>query len=558
MAHVEDRDLEDILVKTEAPKRVEAKENIVKRVAKLTGRTISSLRTIIKENRLDKAYAKYNKKYQKMKEAAKVAATARQAKDAGEDITNSELAVEYSIVASYDKKLAKMGAKLLKDDIKKVIVGMDVSGKVSIGKRIRVPRFLLTKMQKLVKAIEKTKIKREEKKLVKEITKQTKEYIKNSLDGALFKEDGSLQEKIDPEVIKNLGLKGGKNDTERRLDTLKGFISMDGKNALFENKDVADDELEKESKSNTDLPPSEPEATVKKSEEKVNVDDLLKKFTKEEGLTKQEKWRQTFKEIDAAFEEDYKDATNQEGKDEDTKKSVSTGEIEGLNVKDSENNISKDVPVKKIDSRQQEVDAIVQCNDRISQLNAALKKAKDPDSRAILSKAIEHEKQEMEKIAENIGMKEQQKNISKKAIEEPNKDIQSENKEQTMEPIVVNEKKAEKTSEFMTNVEVKQPEQIRVSQVSKPLALRVTLQDIKKLEERDRNAQLKIAQLKVEKENLEKEKAILKEYIAKANITKASEMQARSMAEDNATLKGEIAELNSQASEIDIDLGRSK
>ena len=49
MANIEDRDLENILVETETPKRVEAKENTKKRVAKLTGRTISSLRTKIKE-----------------------------------------------------------------------------------------------------------------------------------------------------------------------------------------------------------------------------------------------------------------------------------------------------------------------------------------------------------------------------------------------------------------------------------------------------------------------------------------------------------------------------
>ena len=556
MANIEDKDLENILIKTEAPNRVEAKENTKKRVAKLTGRTISSLRTKIKENRLEKAYSKYNRKYQKMKEAAKAATTARKEQEAGQDITNSELAVEYSIVASYDKKLAKMGAKLLKDDIKTVVAGMDISNTVAIGKRIKVPRFLLTKMRGLVQTVEKIRTKKEKKRLEKVMTKQTKEYIKNSLDSAVFKDDGSLQDKIDPEVIKNLGLKGGKNDTERRLDTLKGFISLDGKNALFENKVTDDDELEKESKSNTDLPPSEPEASVEKGEEKVKVDDLLKGLSKKEEITKHEKWEQMFKKIDAGLEVDYKD-------DEKIKSNI----IETPTSISIEDKVSKEEQKsdKSVDLRRQEVDAIVRCNDRIAQLKSTLRSTKDADVRSILEEAIEKEKQEMAKIVGNrVGERTSEQTIGERQDTvtmqnaELNKISEHNHEEKTMEPIVVTEKKKDTKGSVMTNVEMKKPEQIRASQVSRPVSLRVTPQDIKNLEERKKNAQVKIASLKAEKEQLEQDKAMLKEYIEQARMTQAVEQEANKFAESIAPLRGEVAQLNSQVAEINKDLGRSK
>lgn len=531
----EDKDLEYILVEKEAPKRVEAKENVAKRVAKLTGRTITSLKEKIKENRLDKAYAKYNKKYQKMKEAAKVASDAQKAQEAGEKITNSELAVEYSIVASYDKKLAKMGAKLLKDDIKTVAAGMDVSKVATISKRIKVPRFLLTKMRKLAQTVEKIRTKQEQKRLQKVMKKQTKEYIKSSLDGAVFKEDGSLQEKINPEVIKNLGLKGGKNDTERRLDSLRGFISLDGKTALFENKTEHDDELEKETKTKTDLPPSEPEATVEKGEEKVNVNDLLKGFAKQdesnkkEDLTKQEKWKKTFDEIDAGLKEDYKKSEIVEQDNEPKQQNI---------MKDLDEKIS----VLKTIMEKPEYDTLK------SMLTEQLEKLQK-EKEAIVVKAEDEKKDELSKDVSN-GEKQKAETIIKKE-----KDVEETN---IMDPIEIKSKETKTSSGVMENVEVKNPKEIRVSQVGKPAALRVTLQDIKKLEERNKNAQVQIAQLRIEKEKLEQEKAMLKEYIVQANMTRDAEMQARNMAESNNLLKSEIAELNSQAAEINLDLGRSK
>ena len=51
---------------------------------------------------------------------------------------------------------------------------------------------------------------------------------------------------------------------------------------------------------------------------------------------------------------------------------------------------------------------------------------------------------------------------------------------------------------------------------------------------------------------------MLKEYIVQASMARDAELQAKNMAESNAVLKGEVAELNSQAAEIQMDLGRSK
>lgn len=490
MASINYEELEDVLRRTETPRRVEAKENILKRAAKLTGRTITSLKTKIKENRMDKAYAKYNRKYQKMKAAARTAVNARKEQEAGDGITNSEVAVEYSIVASYDKKLAKMGAKLLKDDIKTAVAAMDTRDVAAIGKRIKVPRFLLTKMNTIVMAIEKIKSKTEQKRLEKVVKKNTQEYIKSSLDGALFKKDGSLQEKIDPEVIRNLGLKGGKNDTEKRLDTLRGFISLDGKTALFKKENTEDDELEKSNKRKTDLPPSGPTATVKKGDEKVNVNDLLKGFEKKKP-NNQSRFMQNVAEIDESLENDY---TGEKRKIQPA----------GNDVDDNEN------------IRNREVNEILKCNSRIRQLENALNSTDDPITKAALSKLIESEKEQMNKIVKGVS----------------------------------DEKK------HMEGVKVKIPENIRVSQEAKPVAVRVTLKDIKNLENRNQNAQTQITKLKEEQAALIQQKEMLQRYIAEAKKTQVAEMEAAKIAASIAPLRGEVAELTSQAEAIHSSLGR--
>jgi len=509
------------------PERVNDQENKPKRVAKLTPRTIESLRTKRKEKRLNKAYAKYNKKYQKMKEAAIEADAMRVAREEGQAVTNSELAVEYSIVASYDKKLAKMGAKLLKEEIKSVVASMDVSGKVVQAKRIKVPRFLLEKMGRLARAIEKSKVKKQEKKLVKEMTKNTKEYIKNSLDSALFKEDGTIREKIDADTIRNLGLKGGVSDTERRLDSLKGFISLDGKNSIFDKKD--EEELEKDNKTNTDLPPAEPTPTTEKEEPKVNVDDLLK------GLEpKKENSELGEKKVVEDKPKEEKVAPEVE-----TPKPVNTD----------------DVPTR----RPVEVSEIITRNNEIRDLEAALKQIKDPEMKAALKEMIKTKKQEFDKLC-RVG--------KEKKTEE------TKNDKNTLKPIEVAPKEesetktkniADKKTDFVDKTEsvgsvsIKPSETTRVYQLATPTRTRVTLENIKRLQDKIAAGEERLAKLADEREELLARKKEALEFMARntARLTeqaKAIDNEVKSYEAGNEVLKEDIKNIDG----INSSFGKKK
>lgn len=519
MANEEEKQLDSILVEKEAPSRVDDKENKPKKVAKLTGRTISSLKTKIKEKRMGKAYKKYNKKYQQMKESLINAEAKRKEQQEGENITDSELAVEYSIVMSYDKKLAKKGAKLLKNEIKQIVADMDLKDKVSVGKPIRVPRFILTKMRKLVSAQEKIREKKLRKKMVKGITKTTKEYIENSFDSALFNEKGKLQDSINATVIKDLSLKGGKQGTERRLDTLRNFISQDGKSPLFS---ADDSELENKNKTKigTNLPPIEPTPTTEKGENKINVDDLIKAFEKKQP-------------------EIAENIVRTESKKEENKAVLEDGK-------------------NKNNERKKEIAAIKAHSDAIKEMEDALKGMKDQSSREFVKSQIAVEREALENLSkiESVN-KENKKDESSKDSIEPIEIKPKEDASEIKEETVVKTKKIEKPSS-MENVAMKDSESIRVIQISNPSALRVTLQDIKKLEERNKLAQSKIVELKREKEELENQKEILKQFIEQAQVTRDSELKAQNMASENATLKNEVAELSSEAAAIGADLGRSK
>lgn len=271
-------DLEDILVNKEQPSRTDDRESKPKKIAKLTKRTISSLKSKIKEKKMDLAYQKYNKKYQKMKKALINAEEVKKEKKDGADISETELNMAYSVVTSYGKKLGKLGAKLLEDDITKVVSSQTV-------KPIRVPRILYKRMRKLVLAVAKIREKQKTKKLHKEMSKEIKEktaeYIDSSLEKAVFSNPSSatLREPVDKEIIKKLGLKGGKDDTERRLETLRGFISKNGEEPMFK-KTINDEEslTKKTSSINTDIPPVTPQETVKKGAPIINVDELIKRI----------------------------------------------------------------------------------------------------------------------------------------------------------------------------------------------------------------------------------------------------------------------------------------
>lgn len=518
MANTEDRELEDILVKKDEPKRAVDKENATKKPAKLTGRTIASLKAKIKEDRMNKAYAKYNKKYQKMKKAAIEASNARTAKENGADITEAELAVDYSVAASYDKKLARMSVKLLKDEIKVLANG---TAKESVAKRIKVPRFLLKKMKKIVALNEIIKTKNEERKLRKELKKETKQYIKTSLDGAFFKEDGTLQENIDRDVIKDLGLKGGKNNTERRLDTLKGFISLDGKTSLFEK--TSSDELDKEVTTNTDLPPVEPTPTVNKGEEKVNVDKLLEVFGKK-------------KETPEFVKEDTIDTpvVEEESKKEET-----------ITKKETD----------AIDSRNKEINEILTKADLINRIRTTLRKTTDPAVRAALETRLSKEKAEFDEMIK-VGTKEETKSLEPIEVKETTK----QQVEKTPQPDGTKDVRPtyKEPQKEMEHVKVNKPEEMRVSQVSSPVALSITIEDRKKLEERNKNAKAELERLKKERATLESQKHLLSEYVGLYQMTEKNELQVEQMTAGNATLKEEVAELNSQAATIQSTLGKTK
>ena len=99
---------------------------------------------------------------------------------------------------------------------------------------------------------------------------------------------------------------------------------------------------------------------------------------------------------------------------------------------------------------------------------------------------------------------------------------------------------------------------MRAEQVSRPSALRVTPQDIKNMEERNKSAEARLTDLAQEKKELEEQKKMLQDYISVAKVTRDNEMRAQEMARSNAALASEVAELNSQRAAIDADLGRTR
>lgn len=267
MANEEEMELEPVIKRTEATSRVDGrnKSNILIRVAKLTGRTISSLRNQIKEKRLDRAYDKYNKTYGKMRRALKEANTVKAEYTNNKSVSQSEVFEAYDIVDSYGKKLAKLGVKLLDEDIKRVAASKK-------AKPIRVPRILVGRMGKILRAAIKAKEKRRDKKLQKETAKEMKaatgDFIQNSLDSALFKDNDAsvLRSVINKETIKDLGL--GK--TGNSLDGLRKFISEDGVTSA-----LSDEELGRVEKPVTDVPPVEPTPSVEKVAPVVSEEDIL-------------------------------------------------------------------------------------------------------------------------------------------------------------------------------------------------------------------------------------------------------------------------------------------
>lgn len=608
MANEEERELESIIRETEAPSRINGKEKLKTKIAKLTGRTIFSLRTKIKDRRLSKAYEKYNKKYAEMRRALVDANKVRAAQQDDPTITSSQVVEEYDVVASYSKKLSKLAVKLLEEDIERIVADKK-------AKPIRVPRILIGKMRTLVRAIGKKHDKIKSKKLqkgeAKDIKKTTKDYIQSSLQDALFKDIGSgeLRSQVDTETIKNLKLDNSAENFEDKIANLKKFISKDGKNPVF-----SDDEISKENKPNTDIPPVEPTASVPKEEVKLSAEDLLgnlgtKKENEENTIGAQKPNDEPQVQSRITLDDLMKNLNSSKGQD------TSSKQEENIDNKGQNEEKTEQAPVKvelKLDEedkhavskRKREVSTILSIGRDIEILEKQASRVNDPETKEMIQGYIEGLKNELDQIIARSTLvdnkKEETHSITLTADDIEKKDevlsnsgeqvtpLSNDDNESSLEAITIQPKEEEKietdsktdktvsdgsrivqwadgniTTEpakknSMENVEVKESESMRATQVAAPSAVRVTPQDIKNMEDRNKEAQLQIANLRRQREDLENQRKMLQEYIEVAKTTREAELQAQEMARSNATLAGEVAELSSQAAAINSDLGRSK
>lgn len=576
MANEDEKELESILKETEAPSRANGKDKPKTRIAKLTGRTYSSLKAKIKEKRLTRAFDKYNEAYKNMRKALVEANKTRAAQAKDDSITNSEVAADYEIVASYSKKLAKHGAKLLEDDIARLVADKK-------AKPIRAPRFLVGKMRTLVKAIAKkrdnSKTKKLQKGLADDITKTTQEYIQSSLEGAIFKnsQTGELKKEIDKKVIKDLKLDNSAETFEDKIANLRKFISKDGQTPMF-----GEEELAKPEKASTDVPPVEPTPTVEKEEVELSEEQLLGNLGS--------------KKTPVADEEDLGKKTEPEAPQvqsrvtmDDLMKGLGVAKTPVMPIsepvkkaeeepkekpadKADEKNPKDETPVKlssddknTVSARKREVSAIVSLGKNIESLEKQYAKVNDPETKSMIEGYIEGLKAELENIVERSTIKK----VDKERIEEPVKEetVHTHEEVTSMEPIVVQPKeetmveshKDEKTTSFTlrdgrnVNVRVKESESMRAEQISTPAALRVTSSDVDKFVSRFEAATSRSKALEQEKEELVRQKEMLLRDIEQKTL--AAERKADNMARENEELRGEVANLSQIGSSLG---GRSR
>lgn len=626
MANAEEKELESIIKETEAPKRAAKKDNVVVKVAKLTGRTISSLKTKIKEKRLSKAIDKFNENRVKMVKNLKKAISLDEKKAKGEEIKDSQIVAAYEAAAYYNKKMAKYSVKLLKNDIKKI-------AQVSKPKPLRLPRVIRAKVgwvaDRLDSFHEWNKTRINKKQAVKDIEAGTKDYITNSLEGAVFKDrdNAVLREKIDTGVIKNLKVDKKADNFDDKIANLRKFISEDGKKPLF-----PEEELVTKERTNTDVPPIEPVPSVKKEQTKVTTEDLLgnlgkkaaqvekKDDVKETPVTQESTKDDTKpqrrvtvddllnnlnkKESSAAKNNDSNAQTKVTA--EDLKTNLGSTSKVGENTSGVKNDTSNAVdnsksqeptreePVavlseedkKNINNRKKEVATITELGKRIENLEKQVKHINDPETNALIHGYIEGLKTELDAVIEKSTVKKE--NVEVKNSEPASVSNSENNKEETetvknnenevssLEPIPVEgrvvdedvqyqpiqptstDNNLDKSNNNMKNVEVKPSESRRAEQIATPVALRLTPQDIKNMEERNKKAQEQIVNLRQQRQDLEAQRDMLKQYIEVAENTRVAELQAQEMAKSNATLAGEVAELSNQAAAFDSNLGRTK
>ena len=588
MTNEEEMELESVIKKTETPARVDGKENKPKR-AKLTARTISSLVSKIKEKRLDRAYAKYNKAYGKMRKSLIEANTLRnEYNKSGEErtVTSAEVMAAYSKVDSYGKRLAKWGVKLLDADIKRI-------AKAEKAKPIRVPRILVGKMRKIthaiVKPIEAHRDKKLQKAIAGDMKDATKDMIRDSLTNAMFKDvqSAALKSTIDKETIKDLGLKKG-SETEDRLASLRKFISIDGRTSA-----LSDEELTRAEKPIADVPPVEPTPTVEKEKTTLTEQDILgglgvkpKAAESTAELHSNAQKRVTLEDLTKGLKVNpvTVEPTNVEVEKEETPKAQETvaenkvpenktvqeepKAVATEVVKDEAVTKEKEIPTAEV-RRKREVASINSIMRSISSLENQMAKVKDSDTIEMVRGYIEGLREELDAIT-HTGISKKEK--EQEAVVEDNVEQQESMDPITVEPPV---EEAEKTHDEVVEVEqptpviekhdnldnvvLKDNESIRVIQTAAPRAVRVesNFQDILARNINARHAEQSSMDRLAE---LRKERDLLLQKIEADSIER--ERRAQETKAQEAEMASQISELRTFAEENGVDLsqgqGRSK
>jgi len=561
-------EFETILRETEAPKRVDGRSRPKLRIAKLTGRTISSLKNKIKEKRMSFAYDRYNINYTKMRraliEANSVAKQAQEGK-----ATESEVVEAFDIVASYERRLARWGVKLLKDDIK------DVAFHMAKPRAIRVPRILLGKLRPITKAIinaiERRKTKKLQKTLTKEITASTKDYIRDSLEGALFKDSvsGDVRVPVDAKVIQGLAPDKKADTFEEKIAGLRKFISADGKSPIFEEEIGA---KEKSATTVTNVAPVAPEASVEKENKTLTNEDLLSglnnRKTADKGVettTTEQKSGDNLSVDDLT--KSLTPNTGEENKD--------AGPILGdqkVVEQESEVTLSGE-DAELISRRKREIATIVSLGNVIDSLRKQADKTVDPEARETIENYIKDLNNELSAIVERSTAKKTASKDEQPVTEVKDDKPVVEDKvsveipvgkhdyvgKHDLEPIIVEPNTKSETKETDSTLVLKDGrkvtirvkdnnESIRAEQISAPSSLAVSSEDVNKLVSRYEAATSKREELRRERVELEQQKAMLLSQIEQK--TRAVEADVENQVRENEALRAEIGNLSSVAGRL--------
>lgn len=589
MQNEEDMGLETIIKRNSDPSRSSKKGNIIVKAAKFTGRTFSSLNRKRKEHSLDRAFEKYNKKYAKMRIALKEANELKQEKQEGANISNQEVVDAYDKVVSYNKKIARYAVKLLALDIEELGRG----NAIAQAKRIRVPRILIGRIRKVRRLCEKKALKKAARKETRKIKGTTKDYISTSIPKAIFEDaaSGKLKDSIDKEKIQSMKMDDSRVSVEDRMANLKSFISVDGKTSLYPKTESV----------STDVPPTEPESTVKKEDTKVTTEDILAGLNngkKIEDETKKEPASQgqprvTLDELMGALSSKPKKAevTEDQPIDKTSEPLPTQPPVE------TEPTVEIDFTPEKEDSTsriREDAHRINVMGAVMSSLESQIASAVDnPETMEIIRGYIDITKGEFEKIIDEDSktrMTEENNVISKEPEVKEETVIAEEYKEEKpvfdsnpveftvdqtnetsdlkeslpLDPIIVEAPEtvvttveSEPTND-MNNVVVKDSEYMRVAQNSKPSGVRVTPEDILRITSETEKAQAQAKELDEVNKDLAEQKQLWQEYKAAVEASKATEQMLQEKMAMNAALTGEVDQLASQVPAPESGLGRAK